>query len=169
MLRAMRNAGIMTVGLVATLTLVAPASASPASKAAVPASGDFVVDKPVLSAPKDLPGKRCKLIVSGELIFTGTLAGTATGITTAVVQAPCKEAINNPPGAFRDVFRFEGDFTGTVNDTATTGKLTYFGVTAPGGDITAAIHLKSPKAHASLRADATVLVGGSYSGVAKVR
>lgn len=169
MLKTIRCAGIVTVGLTASLTLVAPASASPVSSRAVPASGDFTVNIVSPITPERLPGKRCKLTATGELAFTGTLDGTAKGTTTAIVFAPCKKAMNNAPGTFRDVFRFEGKFSGTVNETATTGRLTYRGVTAPGGDIRAMIHLRGPKAHASLRAEATVAVGGSYHGVVKQR
>lgn len=163
-----RAAGIMAAGVVSTFALAAPAVAAPSTTHAVRASGDFTatVDFATLT-PKPLPGGRCELTVEGTLDFTGTLDGTAGGTTTAIVFAPCADVLANPPGTFRDTFRFSGDFVGTVDGTDTAGPLSYFGVTDPGGDIRAAIHLKGDEARAFLRADAKLAEGGSYRGVAK--
>jgi hypothetical protein len=161
---------MITAGLVATFGFAAPASAAPHPAPAAPATGDFTaaVDFATLEST-DLPGERCQLTVGGTLTFTGTLTGAAEGTTTAIVFAPCTEVQSNPPGTFRDIFRFNGEYEGTVDGVATTGPLTYFGVTAPGGDIRAAIRLNGDNAEANLRAEATVAVGGSYVGVAKQR
>ncbi|MDQ4080835.1 MAG: hypothetical protein M3125_08770, partial [Gemmatimonadota bacterium] len=50
-------------------------------------------------------GNNCLLEVEGELVFTGTIQGAATGQTGALVFAPCEQAGNNPPGTFPDVFK----------------------------------------------------------------
>jgi hypothetical protein len=65
-----------------------------------------------------------------------------------------------------DVFKFQGDFTGTVFGEAAEGTLTYAGVTQEGGDIDARIKLRGD-AWALRTTDAVVLQGGSYSGKAK--
>lgn len=100
-------------------------------------------------------------------MLTGTLDGSAVGTTTAVIFAPCADALANPPGTYLDVFRFEGDFSGEVLGEAVTGPFSYAGVTRVGGDIDATMVLDGDAARAVLRADAQVAVGGTYSGVAK--
>lgn len=165
-----RTAGILAVIVVATAALAAPAVAAPTpTTRAVSASGDFTADVDFSTLqPKPLPGGRCELTVQGVLTFSGTLDGAAAGTTTATVFAPCTDVLQDPPGTYRDTFRFEGTFNGTINGTDATGPLTYFGVTHPGGDIRAAVHLRSDKGRALLRADATLAVGGTYEGVAKL-
>lgn len=140
------------------------ASAAPATRA----TGEFsaAVDFDTLSATPAAGGRHCQLVVQGVLTFDGTLDGIAEGTTTAYVLAPCEEVLVVPPGAYRDVFSFKGSFSGTVAGTPATGKLTYSGITHPGGDIGATIHLRG-SSRAVLRADATVAVGGTYVGVAK--
>jgi hypothetical protein len=131
------------------------------------ATGEFAarVDFSTL-VPVDLPGRRCQLTVRGVLVFSGTLVGEARGQTTAMVLAPCAEVASVPPGTHRDVFRFEGTFSGTVDGDEASGRLIYAGVTHPGGHIDARIRLTGD-ASASLRADATVAVGGDYIGIVK--
>lgn len=109
--------------------------------------------------------RTCELTVDGRLVFDGSLVGSATGTTTALVLASCADVAGNLPGTFRDVFRFEGDFTGTVNGEAVTADLTYFGISRPGGAIDALMRL-GDGARALLRVDAVVAVGGTYAGVA---
>jgi hypothetical protein len=70
-----------------------------------------------------------------------------------------------PPGTFADVFRFVGDYAGTVAGEPASGPLTYAGVTRAGGTITAVVRLRGISS-AFLRADAVVAVGGSYRGIA---
>ena len=106
----------------------------------------------------------CRLTVSGTLVFSGTLEGSAYGTTTALVFAPCQEVATTPPGTFADVFSFEGTFDGTVAGVPVTGPLRYAGVTYPGGAIDAAITLGGDVPLAA-RAAATLAVGGSYTGV----
>jgi hypothetical protein len=118
-------------------------------------------------APEDVKGNKCKLTVDGTLSFTGDLAGDAVGTTTAIVFATCQEALGAPPGTYFDVFKFQGDFTGTVFGEAAEGTLTYAGVTQEGGDIDARIKLRGDAWAALRTTDAVVLQGGSYSGKAK--
>jgi hypothetical protein len=149
-----------------TALLIAIGAAAPASaRSAVRAEGDFTVaiDFPTLVL-RDVSGGRCQLTVDGTLTFTGTLAGDATGTTTALVFATCAEVATTPPGTFFDLFRFSGDFIGTVGGTAVTGSLSYAGFTRPGGAIDAAIVVRGG-AFGVLRADAVVAVGGTYAGV----
>lgn len=132
------------------------------------AEGDFVaaVDFSSLQAI-DVRGNKCEFTVNGTLTFSGTLDGAAVGTTTALIFAPCAQALAAPPGTYRDVFRFEGDFTGLVLGEATNGPLSYAGITRVGGDIDAIVHLDGDTARAVLRADAQVGIGGTYAGVAK--
>lgn len=116
---------------------------------------------------RDVGSSKCEFVVQGQLTFSGTLEGVAEGTTTALIDAPCAEATNPANlGAFRDVFRFKGTFSGTVDGVAATGDLTYAGVTRPGGSINANIRLRSDRAKGTLRTVAAQLgVGGTYRGV----
>ncbi|WNB87246.1 hypothetical protein [Cellulomonas sp. ATA003] len=142
--------------------------AHPARGGAGYAAGDFVaaVDFTSLQA-RDVGPRRCEFTVDGVLTFSGTVAGVADGTTTALVFAPCAEALATPPGTYADVFRFHGDFTGEVRGIPTSGTLRYAGVTRVGGEIDALVTLRGDDARAVLRADAQVTVGGSYRGVAQ--
>jgi hypothetical protein len=150
----------------ATASTGLAAAASPAG--AQGAEGDFVaaVDFSSVQA-RDVRGNKCELTVDGTLSFSGTVEGEAVGTTTAVIFAPCADALASPPGTFFDVFRFDGDFTGEVLGEAASGSLRYAGVTRVGGAIDATIILDGDDARAVLRADAGVAVGGTYTGVAK--
>ena len=145
-----------------------PDAAQAASAGHIDAAGTFtaVVDFPSLIT-RDVGESKCEFRVDGTLTFDGTLEGVASGTTTALIDAPCPEALSNPPGTFRDVFRFEGDFAGTVDGIPATGDLSYAGVTRPGGSIDANIRLRADQAKAELRTvDAHIGLGGTYRGVA---
>ena len=116
---------------------------------------------------RDVGRSKCEFVVQGQLIFSGTLEGVAEGTTAALIDAPCAEATNPANmGAFRDVFRFEGTFSGTIDGVPTTGDLTYAGVTRPGGSIDANIRLRADGAKATLHTVTAHLgVGGTYRGV----
>jgi hypothetical protein len=138
-----------------------------ASARHVDAAGAFTaaVNFPSL-VTRDVGERKCEFRVQGTLTFKGTLDGVATGTTTALIDAPCPEALANP-GTFRDVFRFEGDFVGEVDGVPASGDLSYAGVTRPGGSIDANIKLRADRAKAQLRTvDAALGVGGEYRGVA---
>jgi len=154
--------------LLFALALVGVPATSAAATPALRADGSFVVlvDFTSLTATPRANGQHCELVVQGDLTFSGTLSGVAEGSTTAYVLAPCDETLAAPPGTYLDLFKFSGVFVGTVDGTAATGQLTYAGVTHPGGDIGAIIRLRG-SSKAVLRADATVAVGGTYTGVVK--
>lgn len=118
-------------------------------------------------ATRDVGKSKCEFVVNGQLTFEGTLEGVAVGTTTALIDAPCAEATDPANlGAFRDVFRFEGTFSGSVNGVAATGDLAYAGVTRPGGSIDANIKLRADRAKATLRTVTAQLgMGGTYRGV----
>jgi hypothetical protein len=171
-----RSRGVAAVG-VAVLALLVPTTASAATAdhgtgrstgGAVPAEGDFVaaVDFSSLQA-RDVRGNKCEFTVDGTLTFSGTVDGTADGVTTAVIFAPCADALANPPGTFVDVFEFEGRFEGDVLGSPASGSVRYAGITRVGGGIDALITLRGEDARAVLRADARVAVGGTYRGVAR--
>src|SRR5690606_2528962 len=104
--------------------------------------GDFIatVDFASLQA-RDVRGNKCEFTVNGTLTFTGTVEGDAVGTTTAVIFAPCEDALAAPPGTYVDLFRFDGDFTGEVLGEPTSGSLSYAGVTRVGGVIDATVIL----------------------------
>lgn len=144
----------------------AAASADPAVGADPTASGAYVaeVDFATLSAQPAANGTHCELTVQGVLTFSGTVTGAAEGTTTAYVLAPCEEVAQAPIGTYRDIFWFSGTFDGSVEGHPATGTLTYSGVTAVGGGISASIRLQGDSS-AMLRADGVVAVGGTYEGV----
>lgn len=108
-------------------------------------------------------GNNCLLQVKGQLDFTGSIEGSAVGQTTALVFAPCSEVATTPPGTYRDVFKSELVFDGTVNGEPAHANVRYIGGVEPGGHIDA--HLVFSKGVAGvLDADAIVAVGGEYSG-----
>jgi hypothetical protein len=172
-----RFRGVAALGA-AVLALLVPTTASAAAAphgtgtsrgAAVHAAGGFeaAIDFASLQA-RDVRGHRCELTVNGTLTFSGTVEGTAGGITTAVVLAPCADALASPPGTYVDVFEFEGRFTGEVLGVRASGPLRYAGVTRVGGEIDALITLRGDDARAVLRADAQVALGGTYRGVSRI-
>ena len=115
----------------------------------------------------DVGNSKCEFVVQGQLTFSGTLKGVAEGTTTALIHAPCIEATNPANlGAFRDVFRFKGTFSGVVDGVSAVGDLSYAGVTRPGGSIDARIKLRAKGAKATLHTVTAQLgVGGTYRGI----
>jgi hypothetical protein len=129
----------------------------------VQTSGDFaaVVDFSTLTlTPR---GRNCLLQVNGQLVFTGTIEGTATGQTTALVFAPCSEVAASPPGTFRDVFKSELAFEGTVDGKPAQANLLYMGRVRAGGEIAGRL-VWSRGVQGRLEVEAVVAVGGEYSG-----
>lgn len=126
-------------------------------------SGDFaaLVDFETLTlTPR---GQNCLLTVDGRLVFSGTIAGTATGTTSALVFATCPKVATTPPGTFPDVFRSELEFEGTVDGEPATAKLLYMGSVQVGGAIDGRL-IFSRGVSGMLDAQALVAVGGTYSG-----
>ena len=159
-------------------TVVGPTTAALAvqdqsSGAAAPArriqtSGEFaaVVDLSTLTlTPR---GRNCLLQVKGELVFTGTIQGTATGQTTALVFAPCSQVATTPPGTFRDVFKSELTFQGTIGGRPARANVLYMGGVEPDGRIDGRLIFSNGVA-GKLDVVARVAVGGDYSGSLIVR
>lgn len=161
---ALAGAGLLTTS---PATASTPTTSVAEHRGARPADGAIVasVDFSSLEA-RDVRGNKCEFTVDGTLSFSGTIDGDAVGATTAVIFAPCAEALASPPGTSFDTFRFDGDFTGEVLGEPTTGTLRYSGITRVGGHIDATVILRGDQARAVARADAQVAVGGTYSGVA---
>jgi hypothetical protein len=140
-----------------------------ASARRVDASGAFAAEVFFNTlVTRDIGNSKCEFVIQGRLTFSGTLEGVAEGTTTALIDAPCAEATDPANlGAFADVFRFEGTFSGTVDGVPATGGLTYAGITRPGGSIDARIRLRADGAKATLHTVTAQLgVGGTYRGVA---
>jgi hypothetical protein len=145
-------------------------SSAPAPRRArrVETSGDFaaLVDFSTLTlTPR---GRNCLLQVKGQLVFSGTIEGTATGQTNALVFAPCSEVATTPPGTYRDVFRSELVFEGTVDGQPAEANLLYMGRVQPGGRIDGRLVFSNGVA-GRLDAQGVVAVGGQYSGSVVVR
>ena len=113
-------------------------------------------------------GRNCLLVVKGQLVFSGTIEGAATGETSALVFAPCEEVATTPPGTYRDVFRSELVFEGTVNGEPASANVMYAGRVQPGGQIDGRL-LFSHGIRGRLHAEAIVAVGGEYHGAVVVR
>lgn len=145
------------------LSTAAPLSAN----GKISAAGSFDADVDFSTLTLTPVGPNCLLEVQGQLKFSGTLKGVATGVTQALVLAPCSAVAESPPSAFKDVFKFESQFEGTVNGESVSGELTYQGITEVGGAIKANILLKNGL-KGNLKADSIVAVGGSYEGFVRV-
>ena len=137
-------------------------SANAASGVSVSGHYNALVDFGTLTlTPK---GNNCLLDVEGQLVFTGTIQGTATGRTSALVFAPCAEVASNPPGTFGDTFKSDLVFEGTVNGEPTTANLRYVGQVKPGGSINARLIFTGEMSGSLETSNAVVAVGGDYSG-----
>jgi hypothetical protein len=150
----------------ASTARVDPAPAAAAGPIA--ADGTFTVSLFPPFVTRDIGRHKCELRVQGELNFTGTLVGIAKGTTIALIDAPCIQAVSQPPGTFSDRFRFDGHYTGSVDRVdGICGKLSYAGTTHPGGAIDATIKLRAGGTLATLRTEGAELgVGGRYHGTA---
>lgn len=145
------------------LVMAVPASAAPP----VPVNGTFTAVVNSIT-PHPTPGdNHCLLEVDGELIFNGDLEGTASGTTQALVFAPCAEAQTNPPGTFPDVFKSELELTDPESGEHI-ADIIYQGKTQAGGEIKAVMHF-SNGLKGTLKVEAVVAVGGSYSGFIKTQ
>jgi hypothetical protein len=134
----------------------------------IPAAGEFqtFVDFSTLTlTPR---GRNCQLEVDGEVLFTGTLEGTGTGHTSALVFASCADVAAAPPGTYPDVFRSRIEAEVTVDGEPATAKMTYQGRSAPGGAIDGRFLLRGG-VRGVLKVEARIAVGGTYEGTLVVR
>ncbi len=148
------------------LMMVVVAAPSAAADTVVPAEGEFTATVDFTTLTLTPKGPRCLLEVDGALSFTGTLEGTASGTTSALVFATCDEVAVSPPGTFRDLFRSSLDFTGTLDGAPVEAHITYIGLTRVGGDVSG-VMVFSDGVRGVLAVDAIVAVGGEYQGVVK--
>lgn len=109
--------------------------------------------------------RACRLHVNATLRLTGTIDGTASGSTTAIIKAPCDQALATPPGTFADVFQFSGTFQGTVRGKNTTARTRYAGVTRAGGAVLAVLTLRGTTS-ATVFVEAQAGGTGTYHGKA---
>ena len=138
-------------------------SDSRASARVIDAAGAFAANVDFSTLTLTPQGHNCVLTVRGQLIFTGTIAGTTTGQTTALVLAPCADVATTPPGTYRDVFKSPFTFTGTVAGQQVEATGVYKGGVDPGGNIDGQI-LFLQGLHGALQVNAVVAQGGSYRG-----
>lgn len=108
-------------------------------------------------------GGNCLLVVDGQLVFSGTIEGAATGTTTALVLATCAEVAAAPPGTDRDVFTSELEFEGTIGGVPAQGNMLYQGRSVDGGRIEGRV-IASGGIAGVLDVEARVAQGGTYSG-----
>ena len=113
-------------------------------------------------------GRNCQLEVDGEVLFTGTIEGSGSGHTSALVFAPCSDVAAAPPGTYPDVFRSRIDAELSVDGQPATAKMIYQGRSAPGGAIDGRLLLHGG-VRGVLQADARIAVGGTYEGAVVVR
>ena len=142
---------------------VRPAASNGSAARQVDASGQFLAQVDFTSFTFTPRGRNCLLTVNGQLVFTGTIDGTATGTTSALVFAPCADVMAAPPGTYPDVFRSELEFRGTIDGEPATANLLYMGRVAEGGTIDGRLIFSNGVA-GRLEADAIVAVGGTYHG-----
>ena len=135
----------------------------------VEASGHFAAVVNFATLTLTPRGRNCLLQVDGQLNFTGTIVGSAVGQTTALVFAPCSAVATTPPGTFRDRFKSELVFEGTVDGQPAEANVLYIGRVQPGGQIEGRI-LFSRGVQGRLNIDETIVaVGGEYSGSVVIR
>jgi hypothetical protein len=130
----------------------------------VRASGTFDAVLDVTTFRLEPLGTRCVITVSGRLIFSGTLQGSASATTTAFEDASCEQVLSDPPGTFADVFSSTGTFTGSVGGRPVSADIVYAGRTSAGGSIDAIMRFTGDLTGV-LHVDATLGVGGTYDGV----
>jgi hypothetical protein len=141
-------------------------AASPSGPIQVSGHFDAIVDfSTVTLTPK---GGNCLLEISGRLVFTGTIEGTATGRTSALEFAPCAAVAINPPGTFEDVFKSVATFTGTIAGRPAQSNLLYMGRVQVGGAIDGRFVFSNGVA-GELDVKSVVAVGGTYSGSVVVK
>jgi hypothetical protein len=108
-------------------------------------------------------GNHCIVQIPGDMILSGTLGGTASGSVIARIFAPCTELTLESIDDFRGLFRFEGDFVGTVDGEPAQADLVYQGRAEVGGRIDAKIRL-SGGLQGVLDVEGEAFEGGTYEG-----
>jgi hypothetical protein len=138
-----------------------PKALASAGNPRILASGTFVSQFDLVTLSPQ--GNHCIVQISGDLILSGTLQGTASGSATARIFAPCAELTLESLDDFRSVFRFDGYFVGTVDGEPAQAELVYQGRSEEGGGIDGKIRL-SRGLQGVLHVDGQALAGGTYEG-----
>jgi hypothetical protein len=141
------------------LATQAPATAAQPTQT----SGTFDANVDFSTVTLTPKGENCLLTVQGQLVFHGTIEGTAKGTTSALEFGPCSVVAVNPPGTFPDVFQFDGNFVGIIAGQPVQSNVRYSGRVAVGGAIDGRFEF-SKGAAGKLDVTAIVAVGGSYQG-----
>ena len=139
------------------LAPTAPRAASESAARQVDASGHFST---LALTPR---GQNCLIDVDGRLVFSGTIEGTATGHTSALVSATCAEVASAPPGTYPDVFHSALVFDGTVDGQPVHAEGWYMGRSQPGGGIDGRLVFHGDM-RGELDVQARIAVGGEYAG-----
>ncbi len=152
---------IIVVSAVALLIISTANVVFAGSKMAV--EGNFTVEIDFSTLTLAPVGGNCHLKAEVELVFTGTLEGVANGPIRVLVLAPCGDVSAFPPGTFKDVFRSNLEFMGTLDGEPVIADAKYGGVTDAGGAIKGLMHL-SNGLKGVLNVNAVAAFGGSYQG-----
>lgn len=124
----------IVVAMALTLSIIVTATFAYAG-GRLTATGNFTANVNFTTLTFTPVGANCLLETEASFDFTGTLTGVANRTTRALVLAPCGDVQINPPGTFRDVFRSNLEFLGTLDGHPVMADLRYQGVTETGGTI----------------------------------
>ena len=174
-MRGLRLVSIATAGLMIAAcadgrTPTSPSSAqsslaerSASASQPVETSGTFDANVDFSTVTLTPRGENCLLTVKGQLVFHGTIEGTANGTTSALEFGPCSEVAVNPPGTFEDVFKSVATFDGTIAGEPAHSNLLYMGRVAVGGTIDGRFVFSNGVA-GEVDVKSRVAVGGVYQG-----
>ncbi len=102
------------------------------------ASGSFEPSGPPLALPVKVDvGRNCLVELRQSYSVSGTLSGTMMIDYRILVYGPC----GSPPGTFDEDWIAHGAFTGTVDGSSASGKLSYVARVQAGGDVEGRISL----------------------------
>lgn len=133
------------------------------NSAPIAAAGEFQTFVDLSTLTLTPRGRHCQLEVDGSISFSGTIEGSGTGHTSALVFASCADVAAAAPGTYPDRFRSTIEFDGTVDGEPVTTRVIYSGRSRAGGEIDGSLRF-TEAAHGLLGVDARVAVGGSYKG-----
>jgi hypothetical protein len=173
-LASLATAALVVAGCTDHGSVLGPSSAAPSSRGAahglsaahsgpIETVGHFDAHVDFSTLTLTPRGENCLLTVKGQLVFSGTIEGTGTGQTSALVFGPCDVVATTPPGTFPDRFVSVQVFDGTIGGQPAHSDLLYMGYTAQGGHIDGRLIFSNGVA-GRLTASAQVAVGGDYSG-----
>ncbi len=122
------------LGLYLAFSVAAPAQADEWGEDSrrVEVSGTFLPPGPPPEIPVRIDvGQECIVDLRQLYTVSGTLSGTMELTYRIIVYGPC----GSPPGTFEEDWIAYGTFTGRLNDSPASGRLTYVAKVAAGGDV----------------------------------